>query len=165
MSNGNGSTGEIHSKSLIRHAVTFLIGSGGAGTAIAMMGEKGLQREAIITLAICLGAAVFLILLLILMEQKSRTRGLQRLNDLYVDALRTVGDFLVRGDPKDARILRSQAEDLRTRAISQRAGKTDVLFQFRTGAEEVAAHWEELAASGVVDDADPLQQDGAGGTG
>ena len=160
MNGKENSSDEIQSLSLIRYVVTFLIGSGGTGAAIALLGKEGFQYYGLITLGICLIVATILIITFVKLEsgifKKSRSNGLNSLNTLYVDSLTTIGEFLVRGSPDDSKILKALARDLKSRAGIQKRGEKDLLIVFQDGVKDVTKHWEGLATREGIEEAPPI---------
>ena len=155
---------ENQSLSLIRYVVTFLIGSGGTGAAIALVGKEGFQYFGLITLGICLAVAIILIVTFIKLDvgilEKSRSDGLNSLNKLYIDSLQTTGTILAAGNIPDKRkMLISLAQELKTLADIQKRVERDLLIEFLDGIKEVTKHWEKLAIRKGSDDENPTQKD------
>lgn len=156
------SPSEIYSLSLIRYAVTFLLGSGGTGAAVALIGQEGFQSYGLATLIICIVVAVILVGLHMLAEylirSKLRSSGVDKLNNLYVDSMQTIGDLMSRDPEKDPQILETLAKDLRTRAELQKGIPKDLIDAFRAGTDDIATKWESLAVGAAADeDVDPIQ--------
>lgn len=160
MSNGKNSK-DIESLSLLRYVITFLIGSGGTGAAMALIGQEGFQTYGLVTLIISLVVAIILIIIFIFIEHKvfkgSRSEGLKKLNSLYIDSLKTSGQFFGRGQPNDSKLLSALAGDLRSRIEMQRDIAEDVLFEFTTGVDDVAATWESLAINHGNVETNPIE--------
>jgi hypothetical protein len=158
--NAKNSQSSEQSLSLIRYAVTFLIGSGGAGAAMALIGKEGFQMYGVGALLICIFASLVFIFILLRHEDRTRRETINNFNDFYVLSMKTVGEYLVRGPDEDMspeRVLRSVARDIRNQGQEQK-GDQVLVRQFQAGMNEIADKWEDLAAKGRPEDIPPKQE-------
>lgn len=171
MGNGESSTPSSDARSfpgLIQVTIGLLLGSGGAGAALALIGGEGPGKTGLTALGICVGAVIVVLLLAGLEEYLRRQRSIRFLNDTYVSTLNNVGKLLARaleaeeageGHMDRSKILQMLASDFRGQREHVQKQHEYATKVFRAGAKRVADQWEVLAEEGTPKDRAPEESE------